>query len=1493
MLDWLKKRQDSLPNSNQVQDFIRTLNQTLDEVQPIYDLAFQSVCSNPEFFGPLFSERPDILTFFSNQREPSTPYWISFSSELPENNSGDPQINLAFTFLNENYTGFSTATNEQLAADDGQKFADWAKRINRLSGLKNEVFSQYGQSNNNTFSLIPLEKFRYFIRELGALTRLKKQLTCWNQDNILDNVEDFQPRIQSFITAIQLFSAITAQLTIIFLKIQEHLSETQKIKKILTPNLGIQFSEVSNFTEEDCQRLIQEATIKLQHHQQVDDEIDNHIKEFIREKNQTLEQLIAQKEKFTPTSVNDVDRLINEENAQQEFSQGISLFEESFLAKLNELKREKENNQKLISDAKAEIEKIEEKIKNLRKMQENQQKKDSLEYQRNQALITAANTFSEKMPVVKNYLATYMNLHGAPTISPETIQFLASDLRLLNELSLDKNDEEKSLLKEMPSEILTFNLQTSGDDIRYENPQLFSSLVISEDNIPAIKDKTEEIIKKYQDIDGANESVLLQLDNFYTPTNDDNQPELKDNDNGWMQRFSSLSFCPTIVETESVSTEYSKQIRPFEEFALHWLIYKTTDDDRLKNIIASVYGSINLSANLPSHIDEWMDLHTQSVYFKFTNESSFNDAQLNVLCDRFWIIHLFVFIQTQKKGNSDQLRIFSIITVLSNMMKNLENIPRWIDEVVIKKITDSESESESESESVFSKTSKIKIAFSLILEFLCHVLSDKSFSSSNTVGALQRIKSNHGLHFTKEGMDTDDAIIMAIDFLNRYSETLLRGTNFEFQQPQLSSPSHESKEEKKFPASLNNFSKLFRRKSSSGPEKMPNHLDQKYEPIRVTEDFILLSPYTKIDDNSITDEMRALLFSFSSSNPEKEKKILNLLSPTYDKLKTLIPDTEEDEYRKKISAHNNQTTYVPTPQSPVYQNIKKCLKISESIRQVFYLIILKRVHQLPINSTHGDLDTFEKHIDQFFEGISSFWGDISRYLDDTSLGKQIDKFIFILEQLAILSRDILPSYIADKNVNQFLDKLSHFNAFLSIVCVLVLGLQREAGIQSNTNGWNEYTVIIKFLTEYCCNTTKPSPFSKKNIEKLRDHMCVINVALPLIKRECLIHWQEEHPNITHEEENYITNLLELNTRNMDIRLHLVYNELVISVLPIRELSGTYGLNIFPERLCPGFNITHAALDENNREPYSILKAGDRYLVKKRARLNLVPIKEEFVILLENIYSIVCDNTKRKNSLELIGFVFLFYFECVENTKIKSETGSDMAKALREFAVTEIGVDLGHYRTLFHDHIRPKAYRSHVTKKSEVEEGVQYDLFVLNLTLTAMVVKCAEKLAPHQLQFAIRANGYLSLLYIDTLIQNLNFPTPPESIFSELKTFNGTIRNNSKNYTDTDRISFTVGLTEFQKIKLSFIFVLIFYRELLAGIEFNGSKEYQDLFAHILKEYFLPDRHNDGTAYELAQFFFRKQSSQKYSAEQRAACLVQISRVDANEMMILRTIFPSL
>ncbi|MCD8573863.1 MAG: hypothetical protein LRY30_01735 [Gammaproteobacteria bacterium] len=40
----------------------------------------------------------------------------------------------------------------------------------------------------------------------------------------------------------------------------------------------------------------------------------------------------------------------------------------------------------------------------------------------------------------------------------------------------------------------------------------------------------------------------------------------------------------------------------------------------------------------------------------------------------------------------------------------------------------------------------------------------------------------------------------------------------------------------------------------------------------------------------------------------------------------------------------------------------------------------------------------------------------------------------------------------------------------------------------------------------------------------------------------------------------------------------------------------------------------------------------------------------------------------------------------------------MAKALREFAVTEIGVDLGHYRTLFDNHIRPKAYRSHVAKK---------------------------------------------------------------------------------------------------------------------------------------------------------------------------------------------------
>ncbi|MCD8543159.1 MAG: hypothetical protein LRY69_07330 [Gammaproteobacteria bacterium] len=40
--------------------------------------------------------------------------------------------------------------------------------------MKDLVFSEYGQNSNNTFSLIPLEKFRYFIRELGAVIRLKK-----------------------------------------------------------------------------------------------------------------------------------------------------------------------------------------------------------------------------------------------------------------------------------------------------------------------------------------------------------------------------------------------------------------------------------------------------------------------------------------------------------------------------------------------------------------------------------------------------------------------------------------------------------------------------------------------------------------------------------------------------------------------------------------------------------------------------------------------------------------------------------------------------------------------------------------------------------------------------------------------------------------------------------------------------------------------------------------------------------------------------------------------------------------------------------------------------------------------------------------------------------------------------------------------------------------------------------------------------------------------
>ncbi|MCD8543157.1 MAG: hypothetical protein LRY69_07320 [Gammaproteobacteria bacterium] len=696
------------------------------------------------------------------------------------------------------------------------------------------------------------------------------------------------------------------------------------------------------------------------------------------------------------------------------------------------------------------------------------------------------------------------------------------------------------------------------------------------------------------------------------------------------------------------------------------------------------------------------------------------------------------------------------------------------------------------------------------------------------------------------------------------------------------------KKKKKFSVGFKALTSRLRRNSSSAPEENSDHALKKYQPIKVTPETILLSSYTNPKNSVMTDEIRAILFSFMSSNLEKEDMLWSLLSRAYDDFKRLIPDTA-DEYRKKISAHNNQTTYVPTPQSPVDQKLREDLKISANIQEVFYqLIFNQNMPELRQHSTAFDLKNFEDRIDEFFKNIDSFWENISRYLEHNTSPidtfTHINELMFIFKEHAMLNRHILPSEVVNnKNVNKFLDKLSHFNAFSSIVCVLMLGILREQNVQLNQTAWGKYKTIIKFLTDY--SNTKPGRLSNKNVEKLTQHMHAINVALPLVKREWLIHWKEEHPNITDEEENYITNLLELNIRNMDIRLHLVYNELVISVLPTRELSGTYGLNIFPERLHPEFKIRCAALDEKGREPYSILKAGDIYLLKKGV-FN-PSIKKNLVATLEAIYAIICKG-ERKNSLELIGFVFYFILMCVENSKIKSEHGSDMAKALREFAVTEIGVDLGHYRTLFDNHIRPKAYRSHVAKKSEVEEGAQYDLFVLNIALTAMVVKCAERLSSHQLQFAIRANGYLSLLYIDTLMENLRLPTPPEGTFRDLGEFNSIIRENTRNY--TDKIS-SVQLTEFQKIKLSFIFVLIFYREMLANAAFDKHEEYQALFAHILAEYFLPERPYDKTAYHLACHFFNQQPGQtvECTQDQKNDFFEQIT-VSPQETMILRTIF---
>ncbi|MCD8543160.1 MAG: hypothetical protein LRY69_07335 [Gammaproteobacteria bacterium] len=91
MMTWFTKKptngSDSSDNAKTVQNGINELNTVLEDIKPIYDLAFYSVWCNPDFFGLVFDERPDFFTFFTGKKQRSDPYGDLLNSELIENNS--------------------------------------------------------------------------------------------------------------------------------------------------------------------------------------------------------------------------------------------------------------------------------------------------------------------------------------------------------------------------------------------------------------------------------------------------------------------------------------------------------------------------------------------------------------------------------------------------------------------------------------------------------------------------------------------------------------------------------------------------------------------------------------------------------------------------------------------------------------------------------------------------------------------------------------------------------------------------------------------------------------------------------------------------------------------------------------------------------------------------------------------------------------------------------------------------------------------------------------------------------------------------------------------------------------------------------------------------------------------------------------------------------------------------------------------------------------
>ncbi len=1553
---------DDLKRITELRDLIASL-------ENIEKVASKLILDNPRFWVEL-DDRPGAARFWSSSEDYSSVeswYLQSLNAELYENEEKATSLKKFAELDNDAYKAIAASSFAQLAQDPttastatieqgedeefmsqielidrpSMDFGAWAGRIYQLCVLKDDVFEHYvlPEENAYPFSLLPLEKFRYFHRELATICRLSASLKVWMERQtpetvaVLSHVKWLRS-LMPFVEAVKLLAAISMQLSVIFLTIKKSLEEAQKIKRELAPNLGIQLivHEKVELTIEELEGVIAQETQKLSAEQEIIAPLQQKEKEILEAIKLKKEQNLAPQNELI-SAIADASNAQRKGYLTEELYAHMAATEAS--AQAMEVWEEELKNtipyhaiadcQNKITQYQEIIADCQDRITLIHTREENKRKKAARDAAHQQAVENAEETWTLSYDQAVGYLTTYMQHVQPESVLPVVVECPSSDIMLLQAVS-QQDELDKLILKERRvDEVKRFELveNSAGTAIYADaSKQQFSHLLVStelsqssavgRDILEGLEDVSQRILDRYRPEVGADEQILQQLE-FVLAT--EVAGEMQDSP---QERESMFSFA--VRKPSSSVITRPKVLSPSEELALHRLIRATTQDQRLKKIIDECYVGYNLCAASPA-IQEWLKIQYQRLYLHFFETivsekiPFFNSEQLEQLTVDNWMLSLChviekVTAECDFEGLARQ-RVISIVKVLHKMMAHVESLPAWVDGDIFEKIDNSDDKNYAKQ---LTNVVKVKLAFSLVLELLCEVLNQAEHKTE--AAFLLEMQAKFTLKFSIEGTKKTDVIALAIYFLSLHQAELLQGTNFEITDSSSKQSSPTEKEVKETSKWSQLKSVATKATDLLLKKKDLSQAKSKVEPVYVdvNDSFISLvvaEPEVILLFVNKEKTFMGNIYEINSSVQAKEQLLGEIFLENHAKIEMHELD-DEDGYRKALNAVQKRraTDNFPvvgavagvTRGDALWPDVYKAMEMSGVVAVVLCSLVLENsalsvlVKEDPVSASSFNITDWVKEINALCDARDGAVGEIENRLNGVTEAEErsLGKFIFAFKQLAsFLQSAGLREFLQQQNksaLENFVQSVQRLNAIVMMLCIITLAVKREQGqaremirllsasrkirrqsVIEDAAAWSAYARGIEFFSAYLAKANNIKAIKLDNI----------SVLLPSVNTNLIQQWIEQSPEIASNTifVEYFQSMLKLELRLMSVVLGFGEYGAIINLRPTVQPS-MYALQVHPERLHPEVTIARVDVNVKEREPYSLLKVADIYdnTVGLAGRIKVETLVKGVGAMAERAqlplaYGRICSNS-RKDSFALQGFLGLLYFVTIQNTRLKTVDGSRMAQSLAKFAANELGIDLQQFKEIFDRWIRPRAYDS--SKRAQgMPSGHERELFVVNLALTMAVgrLQSAEPavLTNHQLQFAIRANGYLTVLHIHSFIDNLKmyngFDPSPEGVFCILNQFirqfsdlSGLMPLYLANNSSSALRGNASGVSGYQCIKLAFIFVLVMYKEIFATLKEIGAhcskyERLEGLFTHILRQYFLRDAAHDSLAYSLAVEFF--------------------------------------